>query len=163
MKLGINTRSNTYTSIFTSNPALSFRLALSSVRLISQHLPRRTLHPQLRIPPMRQLERPRLRRPILALGRRIHKHALEMERRHLLFIIRANLHGEQSIRRPLLRDQRRVAAPHDDLLWQLAPIVHLQELGIEDWKRGITHLILLMFHHLKMIRNLRPHLISALL
>ena len=61
---------------------------------VLQQLPRRALHPQLGVPPMRELKVPWQRLTILALGRRIDKVRLEMERRHLLLIIRRDFHRE---------------------------------------------------------------------
>jgi hypothetical protein len=82
---------------------------------VLQQLPRRALHPQLGIPPMRELEVPRQRLTILALGRRIDKVRLEMECRHLRLIVRRDFHREQAIARTMVFVQRRVAAAYDDL------------------------------------------------
>lgn len=51
---------------------------------------------------MRELEIPRQRLAILALGRRVDKVGLEMERRHLRLIIRRDFHGEQAITRTMI-------------------------------------------------------------
>jgi hypothetical protein len=62
-----------------------------------QHLSRRALHPQLRVPSMRQLELKRQRLRVLALWCGVYKDRLEMERRHLRRIVGADLHGEKAI------------------------------------------------------------------
>ena len=60
--------------------------------LILQQLPRRALHPQLRIPPLRELKIPGQRLRLLTVLRRINKVRFQMKRRFLLLIVRANFH-----------------------------------------------------------------------
>ena len=87
----------------------------NSTSLLLQHLPRRALHPKLGIAPMQELEMRWQRHRILALSRRINKHALQVERRSIRLLIRANLHSKQPITRPGLLQPGRVTASHNNL------------------------------------------------
>lgn len=82
---------------------------------LCQHLPRRALHPQLCVPPVRQLELPRQWIEILTLGRCVDEDTLEMERRSIRLVIRADLHGEKSITRAVVLVQRRITTAHNNL------------------------------------------------
>lgn len=104
-------------------------------RLLDQ-LPRRTLHPQLRVKTMRKLQELGLRASILALRRGIYKHRLEVKRRHLSLIVLGDLHGEKAVRGSGFADMRRVTTSHDNL-------------------------IIRMFHNLKMIHDIRSNLIRT--
>jgi hypothetical protein len=87
----------------------------NSTSLLLQHLPRRALHPQLGVAPVQELEMRRQRHRILPLSRRIDKHALQMKRRGIRLLIRANLHSKQPITRPRLLQRGRVTASHNNL------------------------------------------------
>jgi len=76
-----------------------------SLPLLLQKFPCCCLHPQLRIQSMRKLEPPRQRLRVLPTGRRINKHALEMECRESLFLVGRDFHREKTVARPRLRIQ----------------------------------------------------------
>jgi hypothetical protein len=90
-------------------------VSTKSTSLLLQHLSRRALHPQLGVAPVQELEMRRQRRRILPLSRRVNENALQMKRRRIRLLIRANLHSKQPITRSLLLQRGRVTAPHNNL------------------------------------------------
>lgn len=83
--------------------------------LLLHDIPDGRLHPQLRVQAVGELEAPRQRLRVLAVGRRVHEDALQVERRRLRRLVGRDLHGEEAVVGPVFGVERAVAAADDDL------------------------------------------------
>jgi len=83
--------------------------------LLRQQLPRRRLHPQLRIQPMRKLDVPRHRLRVLPVSRRIHKYTLQVESCRLCLLVRRDFHREEAVARSLFGIEGGIAASYNNL------------------------------------------------
>jgi hypothetical protein len=74
--------------------------------LLFYQLPRRALHPQLRVPSMRELKVPRQRRRALALWCSVYENRFQVEGSHLRVVVFRDFHGEEAVGGSVVGDER---------------------------------------------------------